>query len=266
MMAMSVEAAGTRSRDGQHLVQVHDRLRDAILRGELPPGHATSQAKLASDLGMGRTPLREALRMLQREGLIVSEPNRRVRIAELSSADAEELYVMRIALEAVAVRITVPRLRSVDIAELEGLLAQLDHFAAARDYPGFRRPHRAFHLALVAASGPRVCEMIGRLFDHAERYRLAFGANTPEVYEQRRAEHRALVDAARAGGGGRARGIRILDAGKGRAAGAPPRILDAGDGREVGAHPHPEASALAPVARQARSAPQAATGAADVRR
>ncbi len=201
MMAMSVEAAGTRSRDGQHLVQVHDRLRDAILRGELPPGHATSQAKLASDLGMGRTPLREALRMLQREGLIVSEPNRRVRIAELSSADAEELYVMRIALEAVAVRITVPRLRSVDIAELEGLLAQLDHFAAARDYPGFRRPHRAFHLALVAASGPRVCEMIGRLFDHAERYRLAFGANTPEVYEQRRAEHRALVDAARAGDG-----------------------------------------------------------------
>src|SRR5579875_2525033 len=158
MMAMSVEAAGTRSRDGQHLVQVHDRLRDAILRGELPPGHATSQAKLASDLGMGRTPLREALRMLQREGLIVSEPNRRVRIAGLSGSDAEELYVMRIALEAVAIRLTVPRLESAGVAELEGLLAQMTHFLNVGDSIGLRKPHRTFHMALVAGSGPRVSD------------------------------------------------------------------------------------------------------------
>ena len=187
------------TRDGQHVALVHDRLRAAILRGELPAGQTTSQVTLARDLDVGRTPLREALRMLQREGLVVSEPNRRVRIAELSSADAEELYVMRIALEAVAIRITVPTLTSTDFAELEGLMAQMDHYMRSDDRPGMRVPHRAFHDRLVRASGERVTITIGQLFDHGERYRLAFGATTPERWEQRRAEHRAILDAAAAG-------------------------------------------------------------------
>jgi DNA-binding GntR family transcriptional regulator len=188
-----------RSRDGQHVALVHERLRNAILRGEVPAGYTASQAALASRLEVGRTPLREALRMLQREGLVVSEPNRPVRVAGLSSSDAEELYVMRISLEAVAIRITVPRLVSADIAELEGLLAQMDHYMRARDNTGLRQPHRAFHLALVAGSGPRVTETIGQLFDHAERYRLAFGAATPEILDQRREEHRSIVDAVSVG-------------------------------------------------------------------
>jgi DNA-binding GntR family transcriptional regulator len=188
-----------RSRDGHHVALVHERLRNAILRGEVPAGYTASQAALASRLEVGRTPLREALRMLEREGLVVSEPNRPVRVAGLSSSDAEELYVMRISLEAVAIRITVPRLASADIAELEGLLAQMDHYMRARDNTGLRQPHRAFHLALVAGSGPRVTETIGQLFDHAERYRLAFGAATPEILDQRREEHRSIVDAVSVG-------------------------------------------------------------------
>src|SRR3954465_9718641 len=144
------------TRDGQHVALVHTRLRDAILRGELPAGQTTSQVTLARDLDVGRTPLREALRMLQREGLVVSEPNRRVRIAELSSSDAEELYVMRIALESVAIRITVPTLTSTDFAELEGYMAQMDHYMRADDRPGLPLPHRAFHDRLVRTAGERV--------------------------------------------------------------------------------------------------------------
>ena len=180
---------------------VHDRLREAILGGELPAGQTTSQVTLARDLDVGRTPLREALRMLQREGLVVSEPNRRVRIAELSSSDAEELYVMRISLEAVAIRITVPALGSSDIAELEGYMAQMEHYMRLHDGPGMRAPHRAFHDRLVRAAGDRVTTTIGQLFDHAERYRLAFGAATPKGWEMRREEHRAILDAAAAGDG-----------------------------------------------------------------
>ncbi len=192
---MKRAAEAGRPRDGQHVALVHERLRNAILRGEVPAGYTASQAALAGQLEVGRTPLREALRMLQREGLVVSEPNRPVRVAGLSSSDAEELYVMRISLEAVAIRITVPQLHSADIAELEGLLAQMDHYMRSRDNTGLRTPHRAFHLALVAGSGPRVTETIGQLFDHAERYRLAFGAATPDVLDQRREEHRSIVDA-----------------------------------------------------------------------
>jgi len=183
-------------RDGQSVTAVHERLRAAILRGEIEAGASVSQGLLASKFGVGRTPLREALRMLQREGLVISEPNRQVRIASLSAADAEELFVMRIALETVAVRITVPTLRSRDLAELEGYLAQMDHYQRSGDEAGFRMPHRAFHHLLVARSGRRVSEQIGELADHSERYRLRFGGLGRG--NDRRAEHRAILDAASA--------------------------------------------------------------------
>ena len=178
---------------GQSFVAVHARLRAAILSGEIAEGAVTSQATLAERFGVGRTPLREALRMLQREGLVISQPNHRVRIAELSSEDAEELYIMRIALEAVAIRVTVPVLTSADLAELDGLMAQMDHYMKLRDHVGHREPHRQFHYRLVYAAGPRVSERIDELFDHAERYRRRFGA--ADSWEARRAEHRAILDA-----------------------------------------------------------------------
>jgi DNA-binding GntR family transcriptional regulator len=187
----------TNTRDGQHVAQVHEQLRNAILRGDIEAGATTSQTALAKELDAGRTPLREALRMLQREGLIISEPNRRVRIAELSSDDAEELYIMRIALECVAIRITVPTLTSDDFAALEGYMAQMDHYMRAGDMRGWRAPHLAYHDLLVAGAGPRVNEEIRKLFDHAERYRLRFGVRG--VWEDRAAEHRAVLDAAAAG-------------------------------------------------------------------
>jgi GntR family transcriptional regulator, rspAB operon transcriptional repressor len=182
---------------GQSFVAVHARLRAAILSGEIPEGAVTSQATLAERFGVGRTPLREALRMLQREGLVISQPNHRVRIAELSSEDAEELYIMRIALEAVAIRVTVPVLTGADLAELDGLMAQMDHYMKLRDHVGHREPHRQFHYRLVYAAGPRVSEQIDELFDHAERYRRRFGP--ADSWEARRAEHQAILDAVGAG-------------------------------------------------------------------
>jgi DNA-binding GntR family transcriptional regulator len=190
------QGSETTTRDGQHVALVHERLRNAILRGEIEAGATTSQTALAEQFGAGRTPLREALRMLQREGLVVSEPNRRVRIADLTSDDCEELYIMRIALECVAIRITVPRLTSDDFAALEGYMAQMDHYMRSGDHRGMRTPHLAFHNLLVSGAGPRVAEEIEQLFDHAERYRLRWGTETK--WEVRHAEHRAIVDAAAA--------------------------------------------------------------------
>jgi DNA-binding GntR family transcriptional regulator len=154
---------------------------------------------LARQLGVSRTPLREALRLLQREGLILSEPNRRIRVADFSISDAEELYAMRIALEVVAVRLTVPTLTSEEFAELEGLMAQMDHYMRQGDQQRMDVPHSAFHARLAGAAGPRVATTLKQLFDHAQRYRLAYGAMAPGGYDQRRAEHRAIVDSAAEG-------------------------------------------------------------------
>ena len=197
MAAEPAQRTRAAARDGMNVALVHEQLRQAILRGDVPPGPATSQLVLARELGVGRTPLREALRMLQSEGLVISEPNRRVRIAELTVADAEELYLMRVLLEAVAARVTVPSLTDADIAELEGLMAQMDHLV--RSGSSILEQHHRFHAAFVKAAGPRVVAQIATLFDHAERYRRAFGASMPDHWKLRRAEHRQILDAAKAG-------------------------------------------------------------------
>ncbi len=186
------------TRDGQNVQLVHDRLRDAIVRGEIAAGQTTSQAMLAKHLGLGvsRTPLREALRMLQHEGLVLSEPNRRIRIADFSIADVEQLYAMRIALEAVAIRTTVPNLAPEDFAELEGLMAQMDHYMRSKDLERWEVPHAAFHAGFVAGAGPRIAGLLAQLFDHGERYRRAYNTYDPSGWPRRRAEHRAMLDAA----------------------------------------------------------------------
>ena len=186
-------------RDGQNVALVHDRLREAILRGEIPPGQSSSQVLLAKQLGVSRTPLREALRMLQNEGLVLAEPNRRIRIAEFSIEDVEQLYAMRVALEAVSILTAVPLLTPEDFGELEGLMAQMDHYMRNGDQERMEGPHAAFHARFVSGAGPRIAAMIAQLFDHGERYRRAYGAVYPGQWPRRREEHRGILDAAIAG-------------------------------------------------------------------
>ena len=178
------------SRAGDNVVQVHEQLREAILSGDIRPGAKTSQAELARDLDVGRArrPLHgEAVRMLQNEGLISTQPNRRVEIASLSIEDAEELYVLRIALEVTAARITLPLLTETDFAELEGYMAQMEHLAGSAS-PAlllFRVPHRAFHERFVSRAGERSSRLIAELSDHAERYRRVYGGISANQYDQR---------------------------------------------------------------------------------
>jgi GntR family transcriptional regulator, rspAB operon transcriptional repressor len=187
------------SRPGDNVVQVHEQLREAILSGDVRPGAKTSQAELSRDLDVGRTPLREAVRMLQSEGLIVTEPNRRVVIASLSIEDAEELYVMRIAQEVTAARVTLPLLTEADFAEMEGFMAQMAHLSGKAPQALFRMPHRAFHERFVSGAGPRQMKLISELFDHSERYRRIYVAAAVDQLGVRELEHRAMLDAAIAG-------------------------------------------------------------------
>src|SRR5437868_1733883 len=101
------------------------QLRRAILRCEIPSGTQLSQRELSQLTGVGRTPLREALRMLQREGLVEAEPNHRVRVADFSIPELEQLYAMRISLEALAIRLTVPLLQADELRQLERFLTQM---------------------------------------------------------------------------------------------------------------------------------------------
>jgi DNA-binding GntR family transcriptional regulator len=167
--------------DEHDSIALRDRLRGAILRGELPAGVPLSQVALAKQLGVSRTPLREALRMLQYEGLIEGEPNHRVRITTLSVPDLDELYAMRISLETLAIRLTVPQLRVQDLSAMDAQLCRMETYTKQGDYEQWEVPHQAFHRALVQHAGPRQQRTISQLFDHAERYcrvKEAYGAHT----------------------------------------------------------------------------------------
>jgi DNA-binding GntR family transcriptional regulator len=187
------------NRDVTEFDAVHDTLRERILRGELAPGQEMSQVKLAKELGVSRTPLREALRMLQREGLVDGKANRSPRVAGFSMADMEELYCARLPMEAVALRTTIPRLSSSDIAALEGAMAQMAHFAELQEYEHWEMPHRAFHLGLTAHAGPRMSALLRQLSDHSERYRRLYTTATPRAWTSGVSEHRAILDAIKRG-------------------------------------------------------------------
>jgi DNA-binding GntR family transcriptional regulator len=185
---------------GAGVEQVHARLRTLILRGDLEPGEQISQLQLAQELGVSRTPLREALRLLQREGLVEAEPNRSFFVAGFSIPDVEQLYAARIPIEALAIRLTVPKLTAENVAELEGLLAQMAHFAAASDFERWDVPHRAFHAGLVRAAGDRITALLSEMSDHSERYRrLATLSGAPQSYPDGARQHRAILEACKTG-------------------------------------------------------------------
>jgi GntR family transcriptional regulator, rspAB operon transcriptional repressor len=192
---MSTPAEGAARRD--NVEQVYRRVREAILEGEIGPGAVMSQVALADELGVSRTPLREALRMLQSEGLVDAQANRRVTVKPISATDLEELVVMRVALETEAIRLSVNRLSPEAIAALEGRHAEMAHFAAAKDYVRWTQPHTAFHRGLTAAAGERVNAMLTQLSDHFERYRRMHIARSPKAWLT--AGHREILDATKAG-------------------------------------------------------------------
>jgi len=181
--------------NGQGVELVHREVREQILRGAIAPGEEISQVKLARQLGVSRTPLREALRLLQREGMVEGQAGRQFRVVGFSIEDMEELYIARLCLEAVGIRISTPLLDPDDIAELEATMAKMAHFAELKDYERWEVPHRAFHVRLVSRSGQRVMGLLAGLSDHTERYRRLYTTEGPRAWSVGITEHRSILDA-----------------------------------------------------------------------
>jgi DNA-binding GntR family transcriptional regulator len=178
-------------------IEVHDRLRTAILRGDLRSDTPISQVQLAKQYGTSRTPLREALRMLEREGLIRSFPQRRAEVVPVSTEDVEEIYAMRIVLEALAIRITVPLLTDGELTRLAERLARMDDTAVPADFELWESEHQAFHGGLIVHAGHRLVTTARQLSDHAERYRRVY-LSEPRTWYPAAQDHHAIWEACNA--------------------------------------------------------------------
>jgi len=138
------------------VTDVAARLRRAILSRELKPGQRLLETELAVQLGVSRTPLREALRMLEQEALVVPLPRGGVEVALLSAADADELYELREALDGLAARrVAGQNGRDVVAGVLRENLEQAKVAVMKRDMERFTELNVSFHETIVEASGNR---------------------------------------------------------------------------------------------------------------
>jgi DNA-binding GntR family transcriptional regulator len=130
-------------------------LRDAIARGRLKPGTRLKQQDLARQFGVSPTPVREALRRLEGDGLVLYAANRGIRVAQIDYPEVEEIYLMRMALEGLAVRYAVPKLTPEDLSLLEDLQQRMRRAVARGHLRRLRDLNYDFHIAVYSRAGFR---------------------------------------------------------------------------------------------------------------
>jgi DNA-binding GntR family transcriptional regulator len=151
---------------------VADQVRRLIVTNRLPPGSPLRLASIAERLGVSVQPVREAVRMLAAEGLVVIEPHRGAFVARLSIEDVEELYAVRVALESLIARVATARLTDTDIDELRSRFGAMQAAERRDDQAAFITADRAFHQHLYElADRPRLLVRILDLWDASNRAR-----------------------------------------------------------------------------------------------
>lgn len=176
--------------------RVTERIRELILSGELAPGSRIRQEELAARFGTSRIPVREALRRLESEGLVILVPNASAWVAKLDLRECIEVYKIRERVEPLALSEAVPRMSDEEIAALEELVAQMERAQGTEE---FLRLDRQFHLASYRAAGmQQLFGMVERFWNTTQHYRRAFtnllGKEGSWIIHS---EHRLMVDALR---------------------------------------------------------------------
>jgi DNA-binding GntR family transcriptional regulator len=173
----------------------------AIADGRLEAGGRYSVAQLAEQLGVSRTPVREALLVLEREGRVRFERNKGVRVLETTAADVAEVFELRLLLEVPA---TARACGIVDTGALQAELEAMGEAARAGDEPAFMDHDERFHeLVLLAAGNRRLAAIVAGLRDTV-RGRGASTVGRSRSLDEIQAEHGAILDALIAGDGDRA--------------------------------------------------------------
>lgn len=174
---------------------VLDAIREAIINGTLKPRERLMEIQLAEELGVSRTPIREALRKLELEGFIVMVPRKGAYVADISFKDIADVFEIRAALEGLAAGLAAERITDEELEDMERLLAEKADAIARQDMEQLVSVDTLFHEAIYRASrNERLTNIINNLREQIQRYRstsLAFPGRMKQSLE----EHRNIVEA-----------------------------------------------------------------------
>jgi len=176
----------------------YEQLYNAILNGRFKPGEHLVLEDLAAEMGTSRTPLREAIRRLQTEGLVVFTPHRGAVITELSVEELIELYHIRAVLDGLATRLAAENLSDSDLHRLEEMASNAERDLDPQNPVGFEAFNQDFHEIIYrGAKAPKLYEMISNLYAQARRHRH-LSLLSPGRISEILVEHRNIVNALKA--------------------------------------------------------------------
>lgn len=177
--------------------QISKTLASRIIAGEVEAGSRLRQDHIAAEFGASHVPVREAFRRLEAQGLVVSEPRKGVRVAGFSLEEVREVAEMRAALEGLALRNALPHMTKSILDQAEEANRASDH---ARDVQSWEETNRRFHRIILTPCGmPRLLKAIDDL--HTASARFLFSGWRAEWEAPTDRDHRAILDALRAGQG-----------------------------------------------------------------
>jgi len=171
-----------------------ERLRQAIINGELKPDERLTETKLAASLHISRTPLRHAFQRLETEGWVRRTSTGGIRVCGVSDLEIEGLYDVRSSLESLALGQSIAQIRESDLSNLRSNLEDQRRVLGTGDISAVADLSEAFHREIWRLSGNHVCiEFLGKIDDRTKRYRrIAFGGQSNIA--QGVTEHEQILD------------------------------------------------------------------------
>ncbi len=174
---------------------VLDAIREAIIKGDLKPRERLMEIQLADELGVSRTPIREALRKLELEGFIVMIPRKGAYVSDISLKDITDVFEVRAALEGLAAGLAAERITDEEIEVMERLLAEKNECIIKQDMERLIEVDTRFHdMIYVSSRNDKLLPIINNLREQIQRYRTT-SLSHPGRMQNSLIEHRALVEA-----------------------------------------------------------------------
>ena len=154
---------------------VFETLREAILKGVLSPGQHLMEMQLAYQLGVSRTPVREAIRMLELEGLVNMVPRKGARVAAISEKSLCDVLEVRRALEELSVRLACTRMERDDLEKLDSINQQFIRACQSDDVVQIARIDESFHAVIYeAADNAKLLQLLNQMQNQMYRYRIEY--------------------------------------------------------------------------------------------